>query len=193
MARIYVPYSTGEGQTARIADYIADVLRAHGHQADTADIRRSEAAVPDGYDGVIVGASVHMGKHDGHAVDYVRENRAALERLPSALFSVSLAAHGDPEEAQGYVEEFERGTGWRPARIALFGGALLYTQYGFLKRHLMKKIASEKPGHLGTDVSRDYVCTEWDGVRRFAEDFLADLTSGGVGRGPADVPAGRVT
>lgn len=32
----------------------------------------------------------------------------------------------------------------------------------------MKKIASDK-GSLDTDTSRDYVCTEWDGVRRFAE------------------------
>ena len=36
----------------------------------------------------------------------------------------------------------------------------------------MKKIASDK-GSLDTDTSRDYVYTEWDGVRRFTEDFLA--------------------
>ena len=64
-------------------------------------------------------------------------------RLPSAFFSVSLAAHGDTEEAEGYVEEFEQQTGWRPARIALFGGALPYTHYGFVKRHMMKKDRSE--------------------------------------------------
>ena len=34
---------------------------------------------------------------------------------------------------------------------------LPYTRYGFLKRHLMKKIAGDKPGSLGTDTSRDYV------------------------------------
>ena len=190
MARIYIPYSTGEGQTAKIAQYIADVLRAHGHEAQTADIRQSEGMVPAGYEGVIVGASIHMGKHDKHAVDYVRNNRATLERLHSALFSVSLAAHGDTEEAEGYVDEFEKQTGWRPATIALFGGALLYTQYGFLKRHMMKKIASGKPGNLGTDVSRDYVYTEWDGVKRFAEDFLDELISRGAGEAHSQT-AGR--
>ena len=77
------------------------------------------------------------------------EEPRQLERLPSAFFSVSLAAHGDTEEAEGYVEEFEQETGWRPAKVALFGGALLYTQYGFVKRHLMKRIAGDKPGHLG--------------------------------------------
>ena len=28
MTRIYIPYGTTEGQTAKIADYIADVMRA---------------------------------------------------------------------------------------------------------------------------------------------------------------------
>jgi menaquinone-dependent protoporphyrinogen oxidase len=154
---------TTEGQTAKIAEYIADVIRGHGHEAHTANIKRSGHAVPDGYDAVIVGASIHMGKHDAHVCDFVRQNLAVLERLPSAFFSVSLAAHGDTAEAENYVEEFEQDTGWRPAVVALFGGALLYTEYGFLKRYVMKKIARDKPGSLGTDTSRDYVYTEWDG------------------------------
>ena len=40
---------------------------------------------------------------------------------------------------------------------------------------MMKRIARGKPGDLGTDTSRDYVYTEWDGVRRFTEDFLDGL------------------
>jgi menaquinone-dependent protoporphyrinogen oxidase len=172
VTKIYIPYGTTEGQTAKIAEYIADVIRGHGHEAHTADIKRSGNTVPDGYGAVIVGASIHMGKHDAHVGDFVRKNQVVLKRLPSAFFSVSLAAHGDTAEAESYVEEFEQDTGWRPATVALFGGALLYTEYGFLKRHVMKKIAGDKPGNLGTDTSRDYVYTEWDGVRRFAEDFL---------------------
>ena len=60
---------------------------------------------------------------------------------------------------------------------ALFGGALRYARYGFVKRHLMNKIAGGKPGSLGNGTSRDYVYTEWDGVTRFTEAFLADLTA----------------
>ena len=178
MARIYVPYATAEGQTAKIAEYIADVIRDRGHEAQTADLKEAAKVLPDGYQGVILGASIHMGKHDKLAGEYVRHNLDALEQIPSALFSVSLAAHGDSDEAQGYVETFEEQTGWRPAKVALFGGALLYTQYGFIKRRMMKKIVGDKPGHLGTDTSRDYVYTEWDGVKRFAEDFLGDLVDG---------------
>lgn len=177
MSNIYIPYGTSEGQTARIAEYIADVVRHHGHEAEPVDVEESGQTVPEGYDGVIVGASIHMGKHDKDVVDFVLKNLDTLQRVPSAFFSVSLAAHGDSEEAEGYVEQFAQQTGWRPNTVALFGGALLYTQYGFIKRHMMKKIARDKPGNLGTDISRDYVYTEWDGVRRFTEDFLTPLVS----------------
>jgi menaquinone-dependent protoporphyrinogen oxidase len=175
VSRIYIPYGTTEGQTARIAEYIADLVRDHGHDALAEEVRLGDGTVPVGYDGVVVGASIHMGKHDKHVVEFVKMNRDALERLPSAFFSVSLAAHGDAEEAEGYVEEFEKETGWRPEKVGVFAGALLYTQYGFVKRRMMRKIAGDKPGDLGTDIKRDYVYTEWDGVRRFAEDFLAQL------------------
>jgi menaquinone-dependent protoporphyrinogen oxidase len=182
MTRTCIAYATHEGQTAKIAEYIAGVIRAHGQEAETTDLRTSGHAAPSEYDAVIVGSSIHMGRHDKHATSYVKQHRATLERLPSALFSVSLAAHGDENEAEGYVERFEEETGWHPARVALFSGALLYTEYGFIKRAVMRKIAGDKPGSLGTDTSRDYVYTEWDGVKTFAEDFLAEV-SGAVPRG----------
>ena len=86
MAKILIPYGTTEGQTARIADYIADVLRAHGHVAETLDLRHAAHDLPVGYDGVIVGASIHAGKHEGYVADFVRRNLAALENLPAACF-----------------------------------------------------------------------------------------------------------
>ena len=184
MTKIFITYGTTEGQTAKIAEVVADVIRNAGQEVEAVDIRQLRDVLSGGYDGVIVGASIHMGKHDKHVVEFVQKNRETLERVPSAFFSVSLAAHGDTEEAEGYVEQFEQETGWRPAQVALFGGALLYTHYGFVKRHLMKKIAQDKPGQLGTDTSRDYVYTEWDGVKRFAEDFVAGLATeaGSTGR-----------
>lgn len=174
MLRILIPYGTTEGLTARISGYVADVIRDHDHEAYAVDLKGSGHPETAGYDGVIVGASIHMGKHEDYVVAFVRENRAALERLPSSFFSVSLAAHDAPEEAEGYIEEFVRQTGWRPDKVGLFGGALLYTQYGFIKRHLMKKIARDK-GHPDTDTSRDYVYTEWDDVKLFVEEFLETL------------------
>jgi hypothetical protein len=73
MAKVFIPYGTTEGQTAKIAEYIADVIRHHGHEAEPVDINGSPDGVPDGYDGVIVGASIHMGKHDKRVVAFVEK------------------------------------------------------------------------------------------------------------------------
>jgi len=178
VSKICIVYGTTEGQTATIAGVMAEVIRAHGHDVAAVDVKQArDGLAAEGYDGVIVGASIHMGKHDKRVVEFVQRNREMLEGLRSGFFSVSLAAHGDLDEAEGYLEQFEQETGWRPAKVALFGGALLYTHYGFIKRRLMKRIASDKPGQLGTDTSRDYVYTEWDAVRGFAEDFLSQLST----------------
>jgi menaquinone-dependent protoporphyrinogen oxidase len=175
MTKILIGYGTTEGQTARIADHIAQVCQSHGVEVQALDLKRSSDVFLDGYDAAIVGGSIHMGKHEEHVVDFVRKNRAALERLPSAFFSVSLAAHGDVDNARAYVENFKQETGWWPTQVGLFGGALLYRQYGILKRLMMKKIVSDKPGSLSTDTSRDHVYTDWDEVKRFAEAFLERL------------------
>jgi menaquinone-dependent protoporphyrinogen oxidase len=195
MARICVPYGTTEGQTATIAAYVVEVLEAHGHHARAFDIAVREHADLDGCDGVLLGASIHMSKHEKYVVEFVRRNRAALESRPSALFSVSLAALGDTAEAERYVATFEEQTGWHPTTVALVGGALLYRHYGFVKRRVMRRIARAKPGGLSTDVSRDHVYTDWDGVRQFVEDFLAaafpetEGPDGVTARRPAPPPA----
>jgi menaquinone-dependent protoporphyrinogen oxidase len=170
--KILILYGTTEGHTARIAEYLADAIRGGGHLADAVDLKRAQDGLLDGYDTVIVGGSIHMGKHEESVRDFVVKNRVALEGLPSAFFSVSLAAHGDLANAQAYVENFEQETGWRPAQVGLFSGALLYRQYGFFKRLMMKKIVSSKPGGLSTDTSRDHEYTDWEQVKGFAEDFL---------------------
>lgn len=175
MTRILIGYGTTEGQTARIAAHLAKAIRSHEVEARVVDLKRSQNVDLDSCDAVIIGGSIHMGKHEEYVADFVQKNRAALERLPSALFSVSLAAHGDLANAEAYVANFEQETGWHPTQVGLFGGALRYRQYGLLKRYMMKRIVRDKPGGLSTDTSRDHEYTDWDRVSRFAEDFLARL------------------
>jgi menaquinone-dependent protoporphyrinogen oxidase len=174
MTKILIAYGTTEGQTARIADHLAGLIRSRGFEVEALNLKQSTDVSLNGYDAVIIGGSIHMGKHQEEIIDFVRKNRADLERLPSAFFSVSLAASGDLANAEAYVENFTQQTGWRPAKVGLFSGALLYRQYGFLKRYMMKRIVRDKPG-MSTDTSRDYVYTDWDQIKRFAEDFAERL------------------
>jgi menaquinone-dependent protoporphyrinogen oxidase len=116
ITKILIKYGTIQGQTAKIAEYMANVIRGQGYEAQALDLKRSAHVPLEDYDAVIIGDSIHMGEHEEHVADFVRQNRVRLERLPSAFFSVSLAAHGDMENARSYVENFELETGWIPLR-----------------------------------------------------------------------------
>lgn len=69
--------------------------------------------------------------------------------------------------------------------MAAFGGALRYSEYGFLTRLVMKRIAADATGD--TDASRDYEYTDWDEVESFAADFVeyVEPTAGTAAGGAA--------
>ena len=177
MSTVLIAYATTEGHTARIAERIAQALRGRGHAVETrraADCRTP--LQPEKYDGVIVGASIHYGRHPGHLRSLVRAHRSALETRPSAFFSVSLSAGGPgakPDAARGYVELFLRQTRWNPDLTATFAGALQFSKYGPFKRLVMVAFVGLAGGD--TDTSRDYEYTDWDDVNRFSEGFARRL------------------
>jgi menaquinone-dependent protoporphyrinogen oxidase len=47
MTKILIAYGTTEGQTARIAKYLADDIRGRGHVAEVVDLKRAHDGVPD--------------------------------------------------------------------------------------------------------------------------------------------------
>jgi menaquinone-dependent protoporphyrinogen oxidase len=172
-------YATTEGQTARIAERIAQTLRRRGHAAETSPAKEAPPGLEAArYDGVIVGASIHYGRHPAYLRSLVRSHRAALEARPGAFFSVSLSGGGPgakPKAARRYLEVFLRQTGWQPQQTATFAGALRFSQYGAFKRMLMVVFVGLGGGD--TDTSRDYEYTDWDAVERFAESFAQRLRS----------------
>ncbi|WP_255192468.1 flavodoxin domain-containing protein [Natronobeatus ordinarius] len=187
MASFLVCYGTGEGQTATIATRIADVLGERGHDVTTVDASEVPPTLElDDFDAVLVGASIHVGKHQPSVREFVSSNRETLSAMPSAFFQVSLSsgAEGGEAQAAGYVESFVEDTGWHPDRIGLFGGALRYSEYGFLKRLLMKQLAKRTvPEQPAPDPSGDVEFTEWDEVEAFAADVAA-FVEGRLGIAP---------
>jgi len=178
MARILVVYGTGEGQTAKVADRIVTTLTQDGHAAEAVNVEDLGTGVDlAAYDAVLVGASIHVGQHQPAIREFLVANAEALEARPTGFFQVSLSAALDDEaaraEADGDVEDLLTATGFTPDHIGVFGGALRYSEYGFLKRSLMKRIAKSTTGD--TDTGRDYEYTDWEAVERFAESVGAAL------------------
>ena len=175
MARVLILYATVEGQTARVAARIAQRLRERGHAVES---RRAEPAGMGlnlaGFDAVIVGASVHYGRHPAHLRAWLREQRADLAALAGAFFSVSLSARTKPIAAQRYLRRFLRQAAWQPQQTATFAGALPYSKYAAWKRLLMVAFVALAGGD--TDTSRDYEYTDWDAVQRFADGLALPLS-----------------
>ena len=169
MAHVLVAYATTEGQTEKVARRVAEELEATGHDADLANLDDADPS-PDGYDGVVVGASVHAGGFQRAVTRFAEVNAPDLSARPSAFFFLSLTAADDAEESRAAVAELgeamEAETGWHPDEMAAFAGALRYSEYGPIKRFVMRRIARSYDG--GTDTSRDYEYTDWDEVAAFA-------------------------
>ncbi len=171
--KIAIIYHTAEGHTTEIARHIAERQRGAGYQVD---VYRIEDA-PDcllGYAAAILGGSVHMGRHDRSLVSYAKQHAGDLSTSTSAFFSVSLsAAEGDDvnrAQADRCIHDFIEETGWHPDLTGVFGGALLYTRYGFIKRKLMQAISRRRGGP--TDTTQDYDMTDWEAVEHFADDVV---------------------
>ncbi|MFW6067591.1 MAG: flavodoxin domain-containing protein [Myxococcota bacterium] len=182
MAKALVLYATTEGQTAKVAHHIADVARGHGHEVavHTAEEALDGKAPPlDGFDVVFVGGSLHEGRHQRSLRRFLREHGQELAAKPTGLFSLSLAAaSADPEErkaADHCIDELLKETGFTPTVRASVAGALRYTQYSWLKRFVMKRIAASEGGE--TDTSKDFEYTDWDAVTAFADEVLAKAPS----------------
>lgn len=176
MPRTLILYATTEGHTARIAQRIELALRDQGHTVETRPANALSDLDPSAYDGVIVGASIHYGRHPRYLRALVRRHRNALATRPGAFFSVSLSAGGPgakPAAAQRYLDAFLRQSGWQPQQTASFAGALQYSRYGVWKRLLMRMIVGFAGGD--TDTTRDYEYTDWNAVERFAGRYAQCL------------------
>ncbi len=173
--KILIAFASTEGQTHKISEWISAHTAAAGHQTRLYD-STSLADVPrlDGFDAVIVAASVHEGGHQTSIVNFATAHRVPLSGKATAFISVSLAAAMDDgaADAGAYVSRFTDATQWTPGRVLLLGGALRYSQYDYFERQMLKQIFA-KHG-VEPDENDVYEYTDWTALGRFIDDFLAD-------------------
>ena len=184
MKRACILYATREGQTKKIAQYVASTLSAAGF--DSVDIRDAKDSGDDIYVGdytaMVVAASVHLGEHEPEIIDFVKTHRYWLEKIPTAFISVSLSEAGAERvtataeqhtrfsaDVEKVLNKFSQQTGWTPSAVMPVAGALAYSKYNWLIRFVMKRIASKGGGD--TDTSRDYEYTDWQALGRFITEF----------------------
>lgn len=180
MSAVLIVFASTHGHTAKVASRLARALERDGTGVQVHDVASAEDLKPSDYDGVIVGASIHGGRHQPEIVEWVRGHAISLSGMPSAFFSVCLTAADDTEESRqatrDYLDDFLDDTGWTPARTASVAGALQYREYDFVTRLVMRVLM--RRGEHPTDTTRDYEYTDWEAVDQFAHDFAALLAAG---------------
>ena len=171
--RLLLVYGTRYGQTAKIAERIRETLSEHYHDVVLANASADGGRLdPAGYDGVIVGASVIGGLHQSAVQEFVTRNRATLNALPSAFFSVSASAGSADasvrDDAIALLNKFLTATGWSPRVTAAIAGAINYTRYSPIVRWISKRV--HRRIDCPTDTTRDWELTDWAQVTHFARD-----------------------
>lgn len=165
---VLIVYQSSDGHTATVAHHIAKVMA--GQRVGVTVESAEGAPPPAGFDAVVLGDSIHLGRHSRELADYAKSNQAQLTDLPVALFQVSLTSATEGEEAAAeatkMLQDFCDATDLEPERVGLFAGALTYTRHRGLERWLMRKIAAD--AGLDEDVDVDHVYTDWAAVESFA-------------------------
>lgn len=181
---VLILFATREGQTDRIAQRLAVTLRGRGVVAEVVNVGEIYPGfLLTRYSAVIAAASVHRSRHEPEMVEFVKRHLPALEKIPSVFLSVSLSqagaedANAPPDrraraaaDAMRMIDQFLAETGWIPGKVKAVAGALAYSQYNFVMRFIMKRIARKSGSD--TDTSRDYEYTDWTALDRLAEDLV---------------------
>ena len=174
MSKVLILYGTTDGHTRKIAAAFAAALRAERCDVTVVDAQDVTPDVrPERFDGVVVAASVHARGYQRPVQRWVHAHSAQLNHMPTVFLSVCLGILERRPDVQREVFEimrvFERRTGWQPTVDKPVAGALLYRQYGLIKRWIMRRIVEQGGGD--TDTSRNYEYTDWEELRALARDF----------------------
>jgi menaquinone-dependent protoporphyrinogen oxidase len=165
--QVLVGYTSRHGATAEIAARVGDVLRevlTTAETTSTVDVYNL-ADVDDvtGYDAVLVGSAIYLGRWSGVARMFVHDNLADLTRRPVWFFSSGpiggMAAPVDePSEARALADL----VGVRGHRV--FPGRLRPADLGFTERITVRAVHAQEG---------DY--RDWYDVAQWAVDVGDEL------------------
>ena len=178
MKKFLIVYATREGQTAKVADRIAQHLTSAGATVtllDAADTSSVNGVALDSFDVLIFGASMHAGGLEKELVEFVVANEEQIQHARRSFFLVLLsAATKDPDLKEKTLQDARSKVAEQlPVTFPdteMIAGALMYSRYSLPVRWIMKRIAKKAGGD--TDTSRDYEYTDWNQVRQYAARLI---------------------
>jgi len=170
MSKILIIYSTTDGHTREICQRLSKVIEAQDNQNEVKliSINDGQDIELDNFDKIVVGASIHYGKHRPQVHEFVNKYEKILNNKPNAFFSVNVVAR-KPEKNQPdtnpYLIKFLKQVSWRPKELAVFAGKIDYPSYTFWDRLMIRLIMWITKGP--TDPKKIVEFTDWNKVEAF--------------------------
>ncbi|AAU36783.1 menaquinone-dependent protoporphyrinogen IX dehydrogenase [[Mannheimia] succiniciproducens] len=159
-------YSTHDGQTKKIAEYLAQNLDKGAKVVNLTELTQNLAD----FDRIIIGASIRYGRFDKNLYKFIEKHTALLQTKLGYFYGVNLTARKagkDTPETNVYVRKFLAKIHWKPTDSAVFAGALFYPRYKWIDRIMIQFIMKITGGE--TDPTKEIEFTNWESVKNFAK------------------------
>lgn len=171
--RVAVFYSSRNGQTRKILETL---LRGQPDaQAEWFDLHQYPKKNLTKYDKVLIGASIRYGHFHSSLEGFILGHLEQLKAVDANLIGVCLTAR-KPEKAtpqtNPYMRKLLARLEWQPRRVAVFAGAVRYSQYNWWQTRIIQLIMTMTGGH--TDTHQDIELTDWGAVEAFSQQLWAN-------------------
>lgn len=129
---VLVAYATKYGSTQEVAETIATTLRQQGLGVEVRPAHEVRSLA--GYDAVVLGAALYIGRWHRDALLFLQRHRVELANIPVAIFALGPLHTDEKEwqEAQGQLDQQLAKKSWLvPVSVKLFGGVIDPTKLHF--------------------------------------------------------------
>ena len=168
-------YCSRDGQTKRICEAMAATMLDSGKSCRLLEIAAPEAtAALAECRQIIIGAPIYFGHLPRALYRFIAAHTTLLATRPNAFFCVSASARKpgrDCVETSAYLRRFLNRSPWWPQRLTAFAGTIAYPRYRWHERAIIRLIMHLSGGP--TDTQREHELTDWDAVRRIANDWTS--------------------
>jgi menaquinone-dependent protoporphyrinogen oxidase len=156
---VLVAYATKRGSTREVAETIADRLAWRG--LETKVSRADDVADVAGFDGVVLGGAIYMGRWHPDARAFLKRHREELAALPLAVFGIGPLTMEESDVA-GSRTQLDRALAktpdLQPVSVEIFGGVIDPEKLSF------------PFSHMPASDARD-----WDAIRAWADVVARSL------------------
>jgi len=174
MTNVLVTYGSRYGSTKEISTFMAETIREKGHAVDLYEASKAPSSL-DGYDVVLIGSGIQIGKWKNTPLNFLKKHQKALREKKTGLF-VSCVFSMYPEKVEDSRQKFlvaiAEKYGLEPAGLGLFGSCLDFTGKKGLKYRITVNIMKKDLADMGIKYDETYEFRNWPRIKEWTEKMV---------------------